>query len=323
MRNHAGLLLLFLFVVMIFSGCAAHCDRSKNEAINDQGKCYDEDVLPGRPGSRTLQYQTAVYGDKKAAPVLLLHDMNGASWSCLHLGREIAGWDHRVYVPNLFAGVGMKLGEADIFAASRYLAKNPDWQVEKMHDSGPILEDIGCMVREISRRHGGRRVAVIGNCLTGIFPFGVLGEPSVSRAVLCQPATPLSNTWAMLLRLGQMKHRARSLGLSPEVVERSLAAMSRDSTKHMHVFHYAHDPVAPMARITALHERLTERKMAGSMKTYVLKPVDTTSESWWTHTGITQATRKTLSPHSTLVSAECCSDLRWFRDHLRQILSRP
>jgi len=281
-------------------------------------------TLPGRPDSHTPQpYEVAAFGNEGAAPVLLLHDMNGASPNCLWLAKEISGWGFRVYVPNLFAGEGMRLGSKDLFAANRYLEKNPDWKVHHKSDAGRIVDDLACMTREVSRRHGGRQVRVIGNCLTGIHPLALLDEPCVRRVVLCQPATPLKHACEVVLGRDQGRAKAESLGLSEAEVEASLAAMSRDRRKKLAVLHFSHDPTAPMARVDALHKRLADSDLASRMHTYVVSPADDPVQPWWTAHRVTAVEKSRFDPHSTIVNAECPADLRWFRARLKDFLLLP
>lgn len=309
-------------LVLLLTGCAAHCDRSQPSGRCPP--CYEEVTLPGRPDSRTPRpYEAAAFGNASAAPVLLLHDMNGASPNCLWLAKEISGWGFRVYVPNLFAGEGMRLGSKDLFAASRYIEKNPDWKVHHKTDAGRIVDDLACMTREISRRHGGHHVRVIGNCLTGIHPLALLDEPCVRRVVLCQPATPLKHACEVVLGRDQGRAKAEALGLSEAEVEASLATMSRDQRKKIAVLHFSHDPLAPMARVHVLYQRLKARGLASRLQTYVLKPVGEPKQPWWTDSQDTTASVTHTNPHSTIVNADCSKDLQWFRDYLKDFLLLP
>ena len=263
-----------------------------------------------------------MFGNEKARPVLLLHDMNGASWNCLKLAQEVSKWGFRVYVPNLFAGEGMTFGSSDVFAAARYIDKNSDWKVHSMHNAGLIVEDIACMTREISRRHG-QQVIVIGNCLTGIHPLGVLDEACVSKVALCQPATPLTSLFQLLLGTGQGQGKRRSLGLSENEVNSALLALKASPRKKIAAFHYLNDPVAPIERLEALHTKLAAQGLAGRMKTYVLKPAAEPAQRWWTRHDTTTAKTGIAGPHSTIVNASSPEDLKWFRAHLKEFLLTP
>lgn len=302
----------------------AHCGGCGSKVPKEP---YDVVDLPGRPGSRAeLPYKAAVYGSQKDAPVLLLHDMNGPGAASLCLAQHISDKGFRVYMPNLFPGEGLTLGKKGILKARRYLKSNPDWQVDSKDDAGLILEDLRCMVREVSRLNGGRQVAVVGNCLLGIHPLALLDEPCVSKAVLCQPATPVKSDLSVLLRQQQPDDVKTALGLSEADVARAMKALCGPSAKRIAAFHYEYDPLAPMERIDELHRRLKAEALHGRMQTFVLRYADYRSlpvPGWWTEHGFSTVKRGALNPHSTIISAKADEDLCWFRQKLIQFLQQP
>jgi hypothetical protein len=102
---------------------------------------------------------------------------------------------------------------------------------------GTVVDEAAALCREISRRSGGKRVVVIGSCLTGSWPVALLREPSDASGIVCQPALPL-------LPLGDKAKRG--LGLSEVELEAAVAVAKRED-KALLGFCYLQDTFTPKA----------------------------------------------------------------------------
>ena len=202
--------------------------------------------------SQFTKVTTASHGEKypfwqtKSAgkPVLLLHAMNGISPRTAELALEIKSWGYRVYLPSLYGPEVLgqpAYGYDSALKANGLTMLSEDWETTDPDQAGPILDDIREMTRWISRREGGVDVAVIGNCLTGIFPLAFLDEPQVKRVVLCQPATPIKTNAEIMLRLRQPAKLSNALGISQEQLNRAVAALKSNPSKKVYGFHYLND----------------------------------------------------------------------------------
>lgn len=281
--------------------------------------------LPGSSKGATYPtWQTRSEGP----PILLLHALNGISPSILHWALEMEAWGYRVYLPSLYGDPiqgESAYGYDDGIAATKFLAKDPIWDLDSTSHPGPIVEEVRALARGVSAREGNTDIAVIGNCLTGIFPLTILNEPSVRLAVLSQPAMPVMKFHEVLFRIPQSRSKQEALPLSSEFLFPVFKAMQADPSKRIVGFHYVHDPVAPIVKFDRLHESLTAAGLANRFSAYVMeKP----NSSWandraeWAIAVDTAQPRKMLTPHSTLSNPESREDRDWFREQLRRELSK-
>ncbi|MEM1440720.1 MAG: hypothetical protein AAGF67_00155 [Verrucomicrobiota bacterium] len=261
-------------------------------------------------------------------PILLLHALNGISPSVLHWALEMESWGYRVYIPSLY-GDPIKgesaYGWDDGTAAVRFLTKRPEWDLNSTSHPGPIIEEVRGLSRSVSASEGNADIAVIGNCLTGIFPLAIMDEPHVRVAVLSQPALPVLKIHQILFRLPQPQIKQEALPLSDEYLDPILIAMQNDPSKRLLGFHYVHDPVAPIAKFDHLHESLAGAGVANRFTAYILEKPDSSYGSErtpWVVADTTEQPRKLLTPHSTLSNPESRSDRDWFRAQLRRELDR-
>jgi dienelactone hydrolase len=298
---------------LVFIGCKAHCgtgcvpvDRSSLNIIS-------------LPTSGLKHYETAQFGKEGAPPVLLVHAMNGASSQTLILGERIAEWGYHVFVPNLYGEADMDFGANDVGAARKYFKMSDDWTPGSFDDIGPIKDRVQEIADDIYSQCG-QKVAVIGNCLTGILPLEMMASKSVSIGVICQPATPLA-TPLNVVTGNQSKKKRHSLGVSEAALEKALLAMKSNPSKRLAGFHYSYDPLAPMDRFDELLSRLKAAGLDKRFSAYVLHPEKSTPDEWWEDSQTTTAARGWISPHSTVINAKPEEDIQWFQSRLRDFLN--
>lgn len=261
-------------------------------------------------------------------PVLLLHPLNGLSPDCLRFALELERWGYRAYLPGLY---GDPVGDEPAYGYDRELAsirvirRAGTWNPVSTESTGPIVEDVAALARAISRREGGRSLAVVGNSLTGAFPLSLLDESCVRLAVVAQPAAPVKRVHQILMRLPQAPVERRALPLDEAKWERVFAAMRRHPAKRIVGFHYEEDPISSIERLDALRERLAAAGLASRYKAYVASPPGSdyaVARRSWVVARETAEPKRMLTPHSTYLDAVDEGDRAWFRQRLREELAR-
>jgi dienelactone hydrolase len=289
------------------------------------------------PESRFVRFEIALPGSGRAYPVwrtrapgrplLLLHPINGLSPDCLRLALELEQWGYRVYLPSLY---GDPVGREPAYGYNRELAsikvirRAGTWNPLSTESTGPIVEDVAALARAVSGREGGRRLAVVGNSLTGSFPLALLDEPCVGLAVLGQPAVPVKRVPQILLRLPQAPSEREALPLDEEKWGKVLAAMRRHPGKRIVGFHYEDDPIASIPRFDTLRERLAGAGLGSRFTAYVASPPGSgyASARPWVVARETAEIQRMLTPHSTYLDAADEADRAWFRQRLRAELAK-
>jgi len=164
--------------------------------------------------------------------VVLLHEITGLSQTSLHLAKELStGPGHyHVIMPLLFGSFGEHRSNFQFLAA---LVRNVGsrWDIFSDDSLGTIRQEAAAFCAEISRRHGGQRLVVIGNCLTGSWPVALLREPSVCAGIVCQPALPL---WP------SRDASRRALGIKESELQ-EIATIAKAEKKPLMGIRYLHD----------------------------------------------------------------------------------
>jgi len=236
-------------------------------------------------------------------------------------------WGLRVYLPSLYGDeiLGEKAyGYNRALRATRYLDYSDDWRIYQVDGPGPILEDVRAMSRWVSEQEGGGEITVVGNCLTGIFPFALINEPHVKTGVIAQPASPLKHWYHAYFRIPQLPWHEPALGLKWKKIRSSLAALEANPEKQLYGFHYYQDPLASFSKFENLDRKLAKRGLTDQFKTVVLASPEKAPhlrKQKWTVVGETcSPTTKTL-PHSTIINPATDEDRHWFREKLRLVLA--
>lgn len=308
--------------VTLLTSCVTHCPK-ETTALPARGKFDHLTVtLPGKSEPDSV-WRTRSPGK----PIILLHAINGISPSLLEFALEMETWGYRVYLPSLYgdpiAG-DSAFGYDMALEALAFLKLDQRWNLHDETDAGPILAETLAWTRWVKEKEAGKPLTVIGNCLTGNFPLAVLAEPGVELAVLAQPALPVKNYPEILLRLPQSKKKRVALGIPDETMNQLAAAMRGNPNKRIVGFHYAHDPLAPVAKFDALHGFLSDHQLADRFEGVVLKRPGSRyqhSRRDWVTAADTQEPLKLLTPHSTIANPESPADRAWFRSQLRRHLS--
>ena len=272
-RRRAVVLMLAPLWLLTATGCIhtpAHCSRRPDAAAKKQALLHGN-AAAGVPaqfrsillaGDRRL-FRVFIPTDRHRArqsnvqgpPVLLLHEMPVLSIGVLELAQRLADEGFTVYVPLLWGGEDddqnstlRGFGEALAFTFGR-----PEWKADSASSERPIVTEIASLARNITRRHPGQKLGLIGLCLTGIFPVALLGEPqeipNLSGIVISQPSIPL---------VANTESRREASGLTPVRLD---LARTRATRKKLEIlgFRFEFDQVSPAARFLKLHEFFGDR----------------------------------------------------------------
>ena len=196
--------------------------------------------------------------DVERPPVLVLHEMPALGPDLLDLGLRLKDAGYAVYIPLLWGSKDENAGSNWVFL--RYaveLSISPRWKVEVGNADRPILDDLVLLCREyILPEHPNKHLGVIGNCLTGIFPFALAARvPQVTAPVASQPAIPLIN-------YGSTPHLT---GLSDRDGALLRDRINKDQTFQLLGFRFEKDVVSPPERFSTLRSAYGDRFLDASI----------------------------------------------------------
>lgn len=318
---------LGLLAASTLSSCiTTHCATEKIQAAPEK-RFVETRFVSRRDDGSTFSYPVWHTKTASDSPVLLLHALNGISPRTIELALEMEAWGHRVYVPSLY-GETVRGEEAfgydDALRATKYINYSDDWRVYQVDGPGRILDDVRAMSRWVSQKENGRQLAVVGNCLTGIFPLGLMGEPHIRTGVIAQPASPLKKWYHVIWQVPQLPWHNPALGLSYRHLHAGLDALEKDPHKRLYGFHYSHDPLASFSKFENLNGKLERRGISDQFRTVILAPaadVPRLREASWTVVEEAHCPADKLSPHSTIINPGTDRDRIWFREKLRMALA--
>jgi dienelactone hydrolase len=201
-------------------------------------------IIPGFVGERFGHAGDTrdVYVAGAGAPVLLLHELPGMSWSTILLAQRLVDRGFRVYLPRLFGSVGQFSGFRGVLQS----CFGPDWDCSDPHGTSRILAWIHGLAEHMATRHDGQRMAAIGMCLTGSFPLALMDVPQMVAGVLSQPALPLRDNTS--------EERA-ALGLSEAEIRR---AVVREDGRFL-ALRFAADKLCRHERFETLQKLFAQR----------------------------------------------------------------
>ncbi|UVT16045.1 MAG: hypothetical protein H8K04_00305 [Nitrospira sp.] len=132
-------------------------------------------------------------------PLLLLHELNGLTPQTLRYAAELSQ-DFTVYLPMMFGEKGKTsfLNRKGLWAYWDWFGS--EWSVPSK-GSSPIVNWLRDVVSDIEQKHKSSPIRIIGNCMTGALPLGLLGKAdgtdnaNIDAVVLAQPALPMRFWW--------------------------------------------------------------------------------------------------------------------------------
>jgi dienelactone hydrolase len=264
-------------------------------------------------GTKTGRTYPVYVTRSEGAPFVMLHPLGGLDPCTLEVCKELEARGWKVYAPILDGGT---YGDRNLPRSYLHVRTNPAWKVTDPQFCGDVLHDMRDLAQHASHANAGRRVVVMGNCMTGAFPWGMLDLPCVGAAVLCQPALPVK-TW-----FGDLARDDDALGIPAEIEAAVLRALTRDPSKRILGFHFYEDPAAPFSKFVALHGKL------GPALEHRFRPVVVLRGSsrmapppWWDQPVLRTSVRPSLSePHSTVCGAMNPRDREQIRKRFFELL---
>jgi dienelactone hydrolase len=296
---------------LLLTGCAVitHGKGSGKCPLPDESGFVREEFHGAASGHLYPMYVTR----GGHAPFLMLHPLGGLDPCTLEVCKELETRGWKVYAPILDGGT---YGERNIARSFLHIRNDPAWNVIDPHDCGEVLQDLRRLVENISTSNRGRRVVVMGNCLTGGMPWGMLDLSCVSTAVVCQPALPVK-TLAHDLRGG-----SNAWGIPEDIESAAIKALQHDTSKRILGFHFYEDPTASFGKFEALHDGLGPVLQARFRPVVVLGASSRmTPPAWWNQPVLRTKVRTSLSePHSTVCGAMDPRDRKQLRKRFFELL---
>lgn len=173
------------------------------------------DPIEGFFPPETIVYKTIslpVYTSRDGEiPLLVLHELPGMSSTFIDYCCRMIGHGYKVYMPLLFKSPNTRMGniEMGLFCLSREFRAMfcPDGQEQHRR---PFTAWLRHLSRTIVEREAGRRVGVVGMCLTGGFALAGLAEDSIDAVICAQPSMPLIGRAASLAMSATERSAIRS-----------------------------------------------------------------------------------------------------------------
>lgn len=139
-------------------------------------------------GELDLPVYTSTAGEK---PLIALHELPGMTEPFLAFSRTMADKGYKMVIPLLFNEPGQKMSnkEARAFCVSQEF-KDLFAAAEGSGGGRPFTAWLLHLTRQVLAENPGRKVGVVGMCLTGGFALAAIAEERVGAAVACQPAFP-------------------------------------------------------------------------------------------------------------------------------------
>ena len=156
-------------------------------------------------------YTRRVYRKGSGPGVIVMHEMPGITPEAARFGRRVADRGFTVFMPSLFGTDGKKARPVDYLTSLAQVCISRQFALLSEHRSGPVVDWLRALARQVHGEIGGRGVGVVGMCLTGNFALTMAMDPEVMAPVLAQPSLPLS------LPFG--RNRGHAVHASPEALK--------------------------------------------------------------------------------------------------------
>ena len=169
--------------------------------------------------------------------VIILHEMPGMTTRCIQLANRLST-SFTVFLPLLFGEPG-----EDQSMLARMFSLRADFCLFQPSCTSPIvvwLRDFCCHVESNS---AGKRVGLIGMCLTGSLVLSLLAYPGIAAPVMSQPALPLPIP-------GTAKQKY-DLGVSADDLERARRRVYAENIQILG-FRFSNDWICPKDRFDNL-----------------------------------------------------------------------
>jgi dienelactone hydrolase len=166
--------------------------------------------------------------------VVLLHEINGMSPSCVDFGQELVDKGYQVYMPLLFGHFGQDSTFRGFWESCAFGGFRCETSGKDLSSGTKPIRWVQSFVNHLESDPATDKIGVIGMCQSGAFPIATMKENSKVRAVvLSQPALPFN--------------KQSDDGLSDRTMERA-----RKSKVPMLAFRFAADTICAADRFRFL-----------------------------------------------------------------------
>jgi dienelactone hydrolase len=189
-------------------------------------------------------YTKRVYRKGEGPPVIVIHEMPGITPLVARFGRRVADHGFTVFMPSLFGTDGKKpRSKLDYLPSFAQICISRQFALFAENRSGPVVDWLRALARNVHKEIGGRGVGVVGMCLTGNFALTMAIDPEVMAPVLAQPSLPLG------------RKRGAAVNASPEALKAVRDRHAADGLKVIGL-RFKGDTMCPPARFETLHRLL-------------------------------------------------------------------
>lgn len=143
-------------------------------------------------GANALTPLRDVYCCGAGPPVVVMHELYGATPNLFRFAYRVAAAGFSVYVPILF-GQPNRSGTG-FYAVQQAVAVclTSEFAVFASNRLSAITDWLRALASAISAAHNGKGVGVVGLCLTGNFALSMMLDPITVAPVVCEPALPFA-----------------------------------------------------------------------------------------------------------------------------------
>lgn len=179
-----------------------------------------------RPRGATWTWPVYRTGDPEDPPVIVMHEISGMSPTYIGYCRDLAARGFNVWMPQLVDPATSAAGQLRTVVRI-CISREIDvlWSGRTSRVVAPLRD----LARHVAGLHGGRRVGVVGMCLTGGFALAMATEPGVSGAVAAQPALPFRPVYGRSLGLSRGDAQAIGERLADRDLEILCTRFARDA----------------------------------------------------------------------------------------------
>ncbi len=184
-------------------------------------------------------------------PILLLHELPGLPRDFLEFAQRLANSGFTVYAPALLGPAYSDRPLLNGFTLSFGGDWPAVWNVDRSPACLPMLREL---VATIASRHPGRRIGVIGMCMTGAIPLALLADERTAIAALCHPALPFTKPSFLDTPIRRAK-----LGLAAEDLNRGVSRIN-DRGIPVLGFRFENDKLSPKEKFTSVQSLIPHFK---------------------------------------------------------------
>lgn len=185
-----------------------------------------------------------VYRKGDGPPVIVIHEMPGITPLVARFGRRVADRGFTVFMPSLFGTDGKKpRSRLDYLPSFAQVCISRQFALFAENRSGPVVDWLRALARQVHAEIGARGVGVVGMCLTGNFALTMAVDPEVMAPVLAQPSLPLG------------EKRGHAVNASPETLKAVRDRYAEDGLKVIGL-RFKGDTLCPPERFETLQREL-------------------------------------------------------------------